>query len=36
MYLSISLTIIPPRGLDVYMIDICLAYYLNLLQIAEI
>ena len=34
-YLSISLTVIPPRGFHVYMIQFCLAYYLNLLQIAE-
>ena len=34
-YLSISLTIILPRGFDVYMIQFCLACCLNLLQIAE-
>ena len=30
-----SRTIISPRGFDVYMIQFCLAYYLNLLQIVE-
>ena len=35
IYLSISLTIIPPRDFDVYMIYFCLAYFLNLPQLAE-
>ena len=35
MYLPISLTIIPPRGFDVYKIWFCLAYHFDLLQIAE-
>ena len=35
IYLSISLTIILPRGFDVYMIYFFLPYYLNLLEIVE-
>ena len=35
IYLSISLTIIPPRDFDVYMIYFCPAYFLNLPQLAE-
>ena len=27
--------VIPSHGFDVYMIEFCLAYYLNLPQIAE-
>ena len=33
--MSISLTIIPPRSFNVYMIWFGVAYYLNLSQIAE-
>ena len=35
IFLSISLTILPPRGFDAYMIQSCLANYLNLPQGAE-
>ena len=35
IYLSISLTVMPPRTFDVYMIQFFLAYYLSLPQIAE-
>ena len=35
VYLSISLTVIPPRDFDIYMIWFCFTYYLNLLQIGE-
>ena len=34
MYLSISLTNYP-RGVDVYMLQFCLVYYLDLIQIGE-
>ena len=35
MHLSISITMMLPRGFNVYIIQFSLGYYLNLLQISE-